>query len=114
VSSDVEVLKEPARFTLDDLARIARPILRRLGAERAIIFGSWARGTADGFSDLDLVVVRKTDRPFVDRGLDLAPLLDALPVAVDVLVYTPEEFAAAMKRGVGIFDALRREGVDLL
>jgi predicted nucleotidyltransferase len=110
---DVTILQSPATYTLADLARRAEEPLRRCGAERAIAFGSYARGMADGYSDLDLAVVLRTNRPQAERWPLLAELLDALPVPVDLLVYTPEEFASGMERRVGIFDAITREGVLL-
>ncbi len=78
------------------------------------MFGSYARGGADAWSDVDLVVVMPTDRPFVERPLDLTDVLDALPTATDILVYTPEEFARGMKRDTGIFAIVKDEGVRLL
>ena len=80
-----------------------------------MVFGSWARGEADGFSDLDLVAVMDTDLPPPVRALALAKELDeALPMVVDLVVYTPEEFAAGETDGFGVFDVLRREGVEIL
>ncbi len=111
----VTVLREPAPCSLDELRSRAVPVLRAAGASRAVVFGSWARGEADGFSDLDLVVVMETDRPPLERGLDLARRLDAaLPVVVDLIVYTPVEFAAGRTRGLAVFDALSREGARIL
>ena len=112
---DVTVLQRPAPCSLDDLRRRATPVLRAAGADRAIVFGSWARGEADGYSDLDLVVVMESDLPRPERGRDLAGQLDAaLPVVVDLLVYTPGEFAAGRAGGFGVFDALARDGTDIL
>lgn len=111
--TEVTVLQSSASYTLDELAQIAAEPLRRSGGERAVAFGSYARGTADGYSDLDLVVVIRTHRPPFERWPLLRELLDALPVAVDLLIYTPEEFALGIEQRIGIFDAIAREGVVL-
>lgn len=56
-----------------------------------------------------------TDLPPRKRALPLAKELDeALPMAVDLVVYTPDEFAACETDGFGLFDVLRREGVEIL
>jgi predicted nucleotidyltransferase len=110
---EVTILRAPARATLAELTRLAAGPLARAGAERAVVFGSFARGDADGYSDLDLVVVLATDLPFVERGRLLGELVAALPLHVEILVYTPEEYARGMERGFGVFDALRREGVTI-
>ena len=112
---DVAVLKLPRPCEFGELRRKAVPLLRSAGVRRAIVFGSWARREADGFSDLDLAVVMSTDLPRVERGRVLTERLEAaLPTTVDLLVYTPEEFEAGAEAGVGVFHALNREGVDIL
>lgn len=64
---------------------------------RVSLFGSYARGRADLFTDLDVLVVMKTNKNFVDR---LATLYRALtvPVDLDLLCYTPEELESLKKR----------------
>lgn len=111
--TEVLILREPADQTLDELAAVAVGPLRRSGAERAVAFGSYARGVADAYSDLDLVVVVPTERPRLARGALVAELIEALPVAVDPIVLTPEEFEHGLEQGIGIFDGLRREGVTI-
>lgn len=113
MSSEVAVLRAPARHSLDELARLARPCLEAARAERAVVFGSYARGGADGYSDLDLAVVLETHLAPADRAPLLRPLLDALPVAVDLLIFTPEEYRRGMERGTGVFWAIDREGVTI-
>lgn len=54
---DIEALKQR-------LAPHVRP------ACKVIIFGSVARGEADQWSDLDLVIVADTSRPFLERYRD--------------------------------------------
>ncbi len=111
--SEVTVLRAEAHFSLEELAHLAAGPLAALGAERAIVFGSYARGESDGFSDLDLAIVLDTDLPRLRRGRLLGPLLAALPVGIDPVVYTPQEFKEGLRRGLGIFDAIAREGVTI-
>ncbi len=113
MADEVSVIKAPRRHSLEQLAALAAGPLRAAGAERAVVFGSWARGTADGFSDLDLVVVLETELPRVERPRALAALVDALPLGVDLLVYTPGEFELGLRDGYGVFDAIAREGVTI-
>jgi predicted nucleotidyltransferase len=67
-------------------------LLRRQKVEAAYVFGSWAREEADDQSDLDLIVVADSSRPFVDRFRDFPELLRG-PSPLDLIVYTPAEFA---------------------
>jgi len=61
-------------------------------ARKVIAFGSVARGQADAGSDLDLIIVADTARPFFERFKDFAGLYDVWP-RLDLLIYTPEEFS---------------------
>jgi predicted nucleotidyltransferase len=72
-------------------------LLRRRRVGAAYLFGSWARGDADRLSDVDLIVVAASSRPFVDRFRDFPELLRG-PTGIDLLVYTPEEFARERRR----------------
>jgi len=82
-----------------------------LEPERIVLFGSRARGDADEHSDYDLVVIKRTDRPFLERLRDMVPYLVKLAHAMDILVYTPEEFDRMGETGLAW--AIKREGVTL-
>jgi len=69
-----------------------RPLLREHGAKAAYVVGSWARGEADAWSDVDVVIVAPSDRPAVERFKDYLPAIIEAERAVDLFVYTPEEF----------------------
>lgn len=74
------------------------------------LFGSWARGEEDDLSDLDVVVIKSTPLPFFDRLREVQRLLPAELGAVDVLVYTPEEFAAMQREGNAFAEMIVEEG----
>jgi predicted nucleotidyltransferase len=85
------------RCELDaELARIVRQ-LPRLGVQRAVVFGSYARGDVGGRSDLDMILVAERGDRFVDRCAAFYQMLSPA-VGVDLLVYTPEEFETIRQR----------------
>jgi len=59
---------------LDALKRNLAPHLTK--ARKAIVFGSVARGDADEWSDLDLVIVTKTSHPFLEVRVDSSGMLE--------------------------------------
>jgi len=75
-----------------ELDRFIRIVAARLQPERIVVFGSFATGQVREWSDLDIVVVADTELPFYAR-LDQVFRLVEPQVGLDVLVYTPEEWA---------------------
>jgi predicted nucleotidyltransferase len=79
-----------------EMERMTAVLAGRTDILRVLVFGSMARGRPHGRSDLDLIIVQRTDRRFLDRLDEMYRLL--LPrVACDILVYTPEEFERLKK-----------------
>ena len=109
----VAIFNEASKWSLAKLAQIASEPLRTAGVKRAVAFGSYARGVADAWSDLDLVVVMETDLPKLERGRLLGDLYDALPVSLDVLVFTPAEFEQGIQAGLDVFAAIAAEGTTV-
>lgn len=62
--------------------------------EKIILFGSFANGKPNQDSDVDLVIIKKTVLPFLERQKQVQLLLRTT-TAVDVFVLTPEEFEKA-------------------
>lgn len=74
------------------IQEVTRRIVERFHPEKVILFGSHARGNARPDSDLDLIVVKKSDRDFFDRTLEVSELFLRRSFSMDLLVYTPEEW----------------------
>ena len=83
--------------------------MRAYEPESVYLFGSWARGEADELSDLDLVVIKTTSAPFFSRLREVAKLLPTGMGSLDVLVYTPEEFAAMRRDGNAFAEMIAEE-----
>ena len=100
------------KLTPDDLnAKTQQAVeeLKAYGAQRVILFGSAARGDADEYSDLDFVVIKETNRRFLARLREVALLVN-VPGAVDILVYTPEEWQRMQERESPFAERVLAEG----
>ncbi len=73
------------------LQRLLQNLSGREEVERVILFGSYARGRRDLGTDLDVVIIMRTNKDFLDRLRDLYATLN-LGVDIDILCYTPEEW----------------------
>lgn len=83
--------------------------LKPFHPNKVILFGSYARGEDDESSDIDLIVVYRTQKKFMDRLEELYTNWN-LPKAVDILAYTPEEFEQMQKDNFFLQDATK-EGI---
>ncbi len=58
---------------------------------KAFFFGSFGTAAFDRHSDIDIILVKDTDIPFMKRAAEFDDLKELLP-SLDILVYTPSEF----------------------
>ncbi len=77
--------------------------------EKIILFGSMARGDADEYSDIDLIVIKDTEERFVRRLVEITAFIP-LDIGVDVLVYTPKELENMQAEGNPFIEQALKEG----
>jgi predicted nucleotidyltransferase len=74
---------------------VERMVAAASSPARVILFGSYARGTADEGSDLDLMVIEKELPDKAAEYMRLRGAIGRIGTGVDVLIYSEEE---AMRR----------------
>ncbi len=82
----------------ETLEHIVATLSQKPEVHRIILFGSYARGRRDLFTDLDLMVIMDSPLDFITRTAQLYQELRA-PVDMDLFVYTPDEFERIKHRG---------------
>lgn len=80
-----------------ELARITVILQNDPAVKKVLLFGSLAEGRVGMKSDLDLLIIQDTDKPFLLRSVELMESLSP-EIAVDLLVYTPKEFRDMQKK----------------
>jgi predicted nucleotidyltransferase len=74
-------------------------IVQELKPDKIILFGSYAYGAPNPHSDVDLLVIMKTNASSKDRSWAVSRLLLPRPFPVDILVKTPKEVEKALASG---------------
>lgn len=95
----------------NEIQRVATQIGRHANAERVVLFGSYAKGSAHETSDVDLLIVAESDLPRFKRSRDLYNLFRPYPFAMDLVVYTPAEIEKGLQSPLSFISTVLREGV---
>lgn len=87
--------------TTNLIRRIADEIRRGYQPDKIILFGSYAYGQPTEASDIDLFIVKETERPRGERFVEVSKLIFKLGsgVSVEPLVYTPGELRERLSLG---------------
>ena len=94
---DWATLRPPVTDAL--LAGITRRIVEKFQPHKVVLFGSYAYGTPDLDSDVDLLVVLDSDEPMAQRIRRVTEVAKVRFLPMDVLVRTPAEIAERLAMG---------------
>ncbi len=110
---------------ITSLVRLRSELLARIGEtidewptqpDKAVLFGSVARGAGDASSDIDLLLVWHDDNDRQSSNSQIAALignvLEWSGNHLHILEYTEKEFAGLVKRKEPIVDSIDREGLE--
>ena len=79
------------RKNTDAIARMVNRIVERFDPEQIILFGSYARGSANPDSDVDLLVVMKNVKSKRAKQVEMRSALHDIHLPKDIIVVTESE-----------------------
>ncbi len=92
------------------IQNIVQQIVLGYQPEKIFLFGSYSNGTANAFSDLDLLIIKSTNENFNSRPKTVRELFIKYPCAMDIFVFTPDEFSKRKKIFGTLAYTVNREG----
>ena len=93
-----------------EIESITAQIIEKYKPDKIILFGSATRGEITIDSDADFLIIKKhTPHYGADRIRELNRLIDR-NIAVDFLVYRPDEFEKRLSMGDPFLKAIIKEG----
>ncbi len=83
------------------LDEIVEKIKTEYQPEKIILYGSYAYGEPDEDSDIDLFIVKETDRRGIDRFVDVRRIIykPERRISVQPIIYTPQEVQKRLSIG---------------
>jgi predicted nucleotidyltransferase len=79
-----------------ELGRVVALIIAEYRPEKIVLFGSLADNVVHEWSDIDLLIVKDTDKRPIDRNIELFNLIHP-KVGIDLFIYTPLEYEHLIK-----------------
>ncbi len=91
---------ERRRRLVSRLCSWLRELRRRLGRVSLVLFGSYARGDFNAWSDVDLILVWEgfRDRSLAERWRLIRGLVEELGEPVDLVLWSPEEAGRLLEK----------------
>ncbi|MEK6828173.1 MAG: nucleotidyltransferase domain-containing protein [Nanoarchaeota archaeon] len=103
------------RKTSKLIKSMTKKIRDKYNPEKIILFGSYAYGRPKKDSDVDLLIIKRTNARHIDRSVKIREILkeENRFVAIEPLVYTPEEVNKRLKLEDDFIKTILEKGVIL-
>jgi predicted nucleotidyltransferase len=95
---------------IKSLQDISRRLIEDYDPDKIILLGSRAGGEDRESGDIDLVIVKKTDKRPLDRRIEVETLLADRMVPIDIVVYTPDEMRNLYSMGSPFVEEIVEKG----
>jgi predicted nucleotidyltransferase len=81
----------------EEIERFVTILKQNYTPDKIILFGSLSSGNIRDWSDIDIIIVKETEKSFYERLREVYLLLNPR-VGIDILVYTPKEYELLQTR----------------
>jgi predicted nucleotidyltransferase len=102
-------IEQRKKLLEEELSRIVEALRKDYEPERVILFGSLVESDMHEWSDIDLLIVKKTAKRPIDRILEVSRLIKPR-IGIDLFVYTPEEFEALVQEKFSFLTGIVEKG----
>jgi predicted nucleotidyltransferase len=89
-------------ITEEEINGVVEKIIKGYNPEKIILFGSYSAGNPNENSDIDLFVVKDTDKPRPERAIELRKMLYGSKLPIDLIVYNQKEIDETRKNNIGL------------
>jgi predicted nucleotidyltransferase len=107
---DTAIVTQRKEALEKELHRILATLIEKYQPEKIILFGSLATDEIHEWSDIDLLIIKQTDKRPLDRATDITAMLNYPRIAMDIFIYTPQELEYLVKQGSQFIAEILEQG----
>ncbi|MGQ9623573.1 MAG: nucleotidyltransferase domain-containing protein [Candidatus Caldatribacteriaceae bacterium] len=91
----------------EELSRMVAILVEKYQPEKIVLFGSLAEGHVHEWSDIDLLIIKETNKRPTERVLEVVQLVQPR-VGIDLFVYNPSEIETMLEEKVSfVYDIMK-------
>jgi len=109
-NSSLELVRQRKELLTRELQKIVSFLIGNYQPEKIILFGSLASGEVKEESDIDLLLIKNSNKRPLERAMEVMALLGYPRIALDIFVYTPEEIEYLRKEGSHFIEDILKRG----
>lgn len=96
----------------EEIERIVKLLVSDYQPQKIILFGSYAYGKPDASSDIDLFIIKRTPKRWLERWKEVRAILSdsQRTTALETLVFTPNEVEEKLRIGDAFFLEIMERG----
>ena len=98
------------KLTREKIIEIADKIKQTPNVVRIVLFGSWAWGTPNENSDIDILVVEKEYDDKISELVRMKNNLISSEYSIDILLYTQKEYEEKLSQGWSLLERIEKKG----
>ena len=91
----------------EEFKAIKSQIIKKIDPEKIILFGSLAKKNVSLTSDIDILIIKETEKSFKERMYEIYQKID-YQWQTDMLFYTPEEIKRLRKKNMFLKHILQK------
>jgi uncharacterized protein len=105
-----ETPKKLKKISAKHIQAIIEQITSAYDPEKIILFGSYAYGKPNAWSDLDLLVIMNAPKGEVETALAMRKMLPPYPFSIDILVRSAKTIEKRKALGDGFLQEITQQG----
>lgn len=103
---------ENKNFKSSEIKKIAKRIKEKFNPEKVILFGSFAYGNPQRWSDIDLFIIMDTLSNVRKQAVNIRKELTSL-IPIDIIVRTPQQVKERLLMGDFFIKTIMKKGIQL-